>query len=494
MQLNLRNLSFRYPGSPDEVLSSVSLTFSDGWTGIAGANGAGKTTLLLLATHFLKPDSGTVDKNESVLYCPQRTDESPSGLTMFLDSLDHESFRLAGLLGIDKDWPLRWSTLSHGERKRAQIAVALWKNPDILAVDEPANHIDVDARLLLIRGLETYSGIGLIVSHDRSMIDHLCQSCVFIDKQQVRSYTGGYTSAVKQREMELIKKKNLREKVKTEVQKARQIVHSRRIVMDSKKKCISKKGIRWSDHDARRKIDIARITGKDTGAARRMKTAASRVKSAEKKLSEIHVQKERKLSFWMEDSKSERNSLLDLPSGSLSLGDRTIEYPSLSVAPSDRIAITGKNGSGKSTLIRHIVANLIITSEEYLYIPQELGDVSDQLLSKMKNLSKDELGRVMSIISCLGSDPGALIDSKLPSPGEMRKLMLALAVSRSPFLLIMDEPTNHLDLPSIELLEDALNEFHGAMILVSHDRQFLDNLSNIYWDIRDGLLRTRLRK
>ena len=152
--------------------------------------------------------------------------------------------------------------------------------------------------------------------------------------------------------------------------------------------------------------------------------------------------------------------------------------------PDDRIALTGPNGAGKSTLIRRIVASLDLPAERLTYVPQEIGlDASARIMESARALPRDKLGFMMTVVSRLGSRPHRLLESLEPSPGEMRKLLLAMGVAREPHLIIMDEPTNHMDLPSIQCLEDALSDCPCGLLLVSHDVRFLQKLTTRLWDI-----------
>jgi macrolide transport system ATP-binding/permease protein len=156
----------------------------------------------------------------------------------------------------------------------------------------------------------------------------------------------------------------------------------------------------------------------------------------------------------------------------------------LAMLPTDRIAITGDNGAGKSTLVRHLMGNLNVPPEHVIEIPQEIEPVhAERLLEAARALPADRLGQVMSIVSRLGSRPHRLLESRGPSPGEIRKLLLALGILRTPHLIVMDEPTNHLDLPSIEALERALDGCPCGLLLVSHDLRFLDRLTRTTWHI-----------
>ena len=161
--LILNNISFRYGSSPDAILNDITLQFPAGWTGIVGANGSGKTTLLKLASKQLEPANGSVKSSGVNYYCEQRTDNKPFCYDEFASCFDKQSYKMQNLLNVDLAWFSRWDTLSHGERKRCQIATALFINPDILVIDEPTNHIDAECKEVLIKSLETFNGIGRTV-------------------------------------------------------------------------------------------------------------------------------------------------------------------------------------------------------------------------------------------------------------------------------------------------------------------------------------------
>jgi ATPase subunit of ABC transporter with duplicated ATPase domains len=156
--------------------------------------------------------------------------------------------------------------------------------------------------------------------------------------------------------------------------------------------------------------------------------------------------------------------------------------------PDARIAITGVNGAGKSTLVRAILARVDLPAERVLAMPQEIeAERAAALLAEARALPPERLGQVLNVVSRLGSRPQRLLESSMPSPGEARKLMLALGIQRAPHLIVLDEPTNHLDLPSIEALEAALADCPCGLLLVSHDLRFLDRLTESRWRVEwDG--------
>jgi len=141
--LRFKDVSFTYPGSIDHAVTDVSLNLDSGWTAFAGANGSGKTTVLKLSAGILAPDTGSIVSSGKAVYCAQRTDELPERSDAFSYDWSRETIRLRDVLQLGDDWASRWTTLSHGERKRFQIAVALWSRPAVLALDEPFNHLDV---------------------------------------------------------------------------------------------------------------------------------------------------------------------------------------------------------------------------------------------------------------------------------------------------------------------------------------------------------------
>jgi ATPase subunit of ABC transporter with duplicated ATPase domains len=206
-------------------------------------------------------------------------------------------------------------------------------------------------------------------------------------------------------------------------------------------------------------------------------------------LESLRVEKEYRLGIELTGEVSTRNALFRLPPGALPLGEsRHLVFPELVMIAQDRIALTGPNGSGKSTLLRHIISQLTLPEERVICLPQELEPaVARQSLAELRQLSGPRLGEVMAYISRLGSRPDSLLDSENPSPGELRKILLALGITRRPHLIIMDEPTNHLDLPSIECLENALDATVCGLLLVAHDERFLGHLVNRRWIIASQL-------
>jgi len=487
--LDFQNVFFTYQGMSTPLIEALTCHFPPGWTGIVGANGAGKSTILKLAAGLLVPDAGEIRVPGFAVYCEQRTDEVPALFEDLARADDQAAVLVKADLGIAPDWVDRWTTLSHGERKRAQVGVLLWRRPDVLAVDEPTNHLDIEARGLLAKALGRFRGIGLLVSHDRELLDTLCGHTLFVDPPATDMRRGGYTKAHsdKEREEESLRRKH--ELAKAERKKIEREASKRREAASSSDVRRSKRGLAPGDHDAREKIDRARVTGKDAVAGKLLRQLQGRLRHARQKEERIQTKKTYEKGIWLQGARSKRDVLFYIPEGTIDLGGRrTLRHPELVMRPDDRIALTGPNGAGKSTLVRRIIESLDLPGERLTYVPQEIDLVSSaRTLDRARSLSHDKLGFMMTVVSRLGSRPHRLLESVEPSPGEMRKLLLAMGVADEPHLIIMDEPTNHMDLPSIQCLEDALDDCPCGLLLVSHDRHFLRRLTRRRWDaVRSG--------
>ena len=483
--VHFQAVSFQYDGQSDPLFSRVTVQLPVGWTGVVGANGAGKTTLLKLAVGKLKPVEGRIERPKLATYCPQRTDDPPVALETFLDAHDGTARMLQGRLRAEQDWLSRWETLSHGERKRAQLGVALWQAPKLLAIDEPTNHIDSEARSLLKDALRTFRGVGLLVSHDRDLLDTLCDQCLFVDPPATQLRPGGVSKGSAQSQRERAYQLEQLSGAKRERVKLERATGEFRREASRADRQRSKRGLSPRDRDAREKINRARLSGKDKLAGRRLRQLEGRLQQSRDTSANLakSLKKQAQLGISIPGTHLSRDVLVRIPEGRRSLGNsRTMAHPDLTICPQDRIALVGANGSGKSTLVRSIYEGLGADKNVVTYLAQEIdAQTSSEIIRYARSLSGDLLGAVMTVVSRLGSDPRRLLDSRVPSPGEVRKLVLGLGIAQASSFLILDEPTNHLDLPSIECVEMALRDYACGILVVSHDDRFLRRLTKIRW-------------
>jgi len=496
--LRLLSLTFTHEHATTPLFQDLALHLEPGWTGVVGANGVGKTTLLQLATGVLTPSAGRVEGPPPAIYCPQRTDHPPADLGALLAAVDGGAFRIRDGLGVGDDWLERWASLSHGERKRAQVAAALWREPMVLALDEPTNHLDRDARGLLRDALAGYRGVGLLVSHDRDLLDDLCVRCLFLDGSGAVLRPGGYTQGAEAAAQDDIAARRRRERARRDLAELNREAGRRRDAAGRADRPRSKRGLARKDSDGRAAIDAARVSGKDGAAGRRLDQLSGRLDQARRRLDDAQVAKTYATGIWLPGAVSQRNTLVDLPATELPLGDRRLAVPPLVLRPADRVALTGPNGAGKSPLLRRILGALDLPAERVVSVPQEIPLAESRaILARTRALPRDRLGRVLTVVSRLGTRPERLLETEAPSPGEIRKILLALGIAAEPHLIVMDEPTNHLDLVSIECLEDALADCPCALLLVSHDRRFLARLTEVEWRIEgrgDGGAALRVRE
>ncbi len=477
------NLSFSYNRQSTPLLRDLSFALPRGWTGIVGANGSGKTTLARLLLGELAPERGSVRTPEPRHYCAQESSQAPEALVDLLASRGAEAYRSVRLLAIGSDWPYRWDTLSFGERKRAQLASALFLDPALLALDEPTNHLDIEAAAAVRSALAGYRGIGLLISHDRALLDALCDRSIFIEAGGVVVRPGGVSAGLREAGRERESARREHELAREHLARLRREAQARRALADSNHARLSGRHLSPKDHDGRGRLRRARVTGKDAVGGKLLRQMESRIATAADRLAEKRVPPAARLGITLGARESKRDRFFCLPAGDLPLGgERLLRHPELAMIPGDRVALVGPNGSGKSTLVRAIAA--AAQARAILYLPQELPEeLLGSLQSRLVELDPKSRGEALSTVKRLGSEPERLIETARLSPGEARKLLLALALTEEVELIIMDEPTNHMDLPSILCLEEALEPCPASLLFVTHDLGFAERLAAVRWSV-----------
>ena len=465
------------------LLNSISLYINEGdRIGIVGINGTGKSTFLKIIAGAETPDSGTISKAAGLKigYLPQNPvfDENISILEQVFKGASkqveepkvYEAKTILTKLGL-ADFEKNVSLLSGGEKKRVSIASALIHPSDILILDEPTNHIDNEMVQWLEKFLLKYTGAILMVTHDRYFLDRITNRIVEIDNGSLYSYDANYSK--------FLELKALREEIE--------------IGTERKRRSFLRKELEWISRGAR---------------ARSTKSKA-RIEQFEQLSQKEGPAAARKLDINSVTTRLVKKTV-QINGISKSFGDRLIirdfEY---NLLRNDRIGIIGKNGCGKSTLLKMICGKIapdtgtIETGDTVKigYFSQECEhmDTSLRVIDYIRGIAEN-------IVTADGVLTASQMLEKFLFPadqqwntierlsgGERRRLYLLRTIMDAPNILLMDEPTNDLDIMTLMILEDYLESFNGAIVVVSHDRYFLNKVADkIFVFQNDGTLKQYL--
>lgn len=450
--ISLSNVFFGY--NDNNLLNGVSVAFNDNeHIAIIGDNGSGKTTLLRLLSGALLPDSGTINRNASVYISNQiNASDSKSG----------------------------------GEQQMFALMRAFESDADILLLDEPTNNLDTDAKKIFFNRLTTYPNGVVTVSHDRELLQQM-DKIIELQNGQIKVYGGNYDFYLEQKQIE---SNNLYSKY-TNTQKNISRLNDTINTAQNTRQHHEQKQQKEINTSRRSRLQANALKGKS------IETEAKKRAIIQKKLDE-------QISLQQTLSTQLRNETIKIPVPNkafyskelIKISDLSFSYDNKKIFSNfnftmygkSRIRLAGKNGSGKSTLLKIICGKIkpqhgcVKTFGKIAYINQDLS-----VLDKNKSIIEN----IMSVSDCLKHDAHAIAANfgfrgnttqqyvGTLSGGELLKATLAsiLGCNNQPDLLILDEPTNNLEIKSISILEDALNQYKGAILIVSHDETFIKNIN-----------------
>jgi ATP-binding cassette subfamily F protein 3 len=502
--LNFTNLTLRR-GSKT-LFEGVSLTIHAGQkVGITGANGSGKSSLFSLLRGELVPDAGecSLPANLVIAHVAQETPAVDESALEYVLQGDEEYYQLQAKIAAAEaagegehlgEWherlgmiqgyaaPARAARLldglgfgqaqlqqpvrdfSGGWRMRLNLARALMCRSDVLLLDEPTNHLDLDAVIWLQDWLRVYPGTLLLISHDRDFLDEVVGHVAHVAGQTITLYTGNYSDFEQQRAEKLAQQQAAFEKQRREIDHVRQFVN--------------------------------RFRAKATKA----KQVQSRIKALERMeaIAPAHIDSPFHFSFLPPQKMP--FPLLRLEEGRLGYGETTIlREVAFSLLPGERIALLGANGAGKSTLIKFLAGEttpLAGRTERAKdlhigYFAQHQLELLDMDHSPVEHLLKLDPEvpeqELRDFLGGFGFTGDKALQKVAPfSGGEKARLVLALIIYQRPNLLLLDEPTNHLDIEMRHALAMALQDYQGAMVVVSHDRHLLRTVSDTLWLVSNG--------
>ena len=492
--LRLDSVSFSYRDSVP-ILIDVSCELHAGWTALVAPNGTGKTTLLRIVARELYPESGAVvtePRNARVAWCRQTAEHLGDEIRAFALAPDSDARRWLGRLRLDPKALERWSTLSPGERRRWQIGAALAARPDVLLLDEPTDHLDGDARELLVAALQRFEGVGILVSHDRSLLAALATATARIHACGLELRRCGFEEATRAWREENEARRRSREKIRRSERHLGKRLGQRRNDLRSADASVGRRKRTKGRGDSDSRTMAASIRAQK-GAARLSREAAllrDKMARTHEALEAVRFDKSRGGRVSLAFRPAETACIASLHVPTLLAGDRAVVADvGAEIRRESRVWICGPNGAGKSTLLRALHAEATLPADRLLHLPQELeeGAVAT-LLGDLRRSGAEARGRLLAIAATLGADPDRLLETSAPSPGEARKLWIAAGLARGVSACFLDEPTNHLDLPAIERLEAALADYPGALVIVTHDPALAGACTNETWRIEEGRL------
>lgn len=438
--------------------------------GIIGKNGAGKSTLLHVIYNYLAPTKGSiqwVERNVKMTLVEQETE-------VFSGEEESHVFYKKWLVPTHTDF----SNLSGGERLKLRLAHGFSKESDLLLLDEPTNHLDQQGTQLLIEQIKNYKGSIILVSHDRYFLDKVATKIWSIEETKVFEQKGNYSSYMLAREQKRLSQQR-------EYEKQQKMVERMEAQMNELNSWSQKAHSQSTKKEGFK--EFYRVKAKRMDA--QVKSKRKRLEKELEKAKVDRVEPEYDVRFTIENHKKVGKRFLEVKDLSKNFEDRVLfNNASFTLLHGEKVAITGPNGSGKTTLLKIILGQVPSEGDVWISPTATIGYLTQEVFDLPLEKTPEDLfyketfdarAKVQNLMKHLGFTASQWKEPlQNMSMGERVKCKLMGYILEEKDVLILDEPTNHLDLPSREQLERTLAEYNGTLIIVSHDRYFLDKTTN----------------
>lgn len=479
LKITVKDVTMHFPSK--ELFSHVSLEVHDrDRIGIVGRNGSGKTTLLKILLGKLDPVEGQVKLHVPYGYLPQSAEVSHETLKSILEGrYEKELFALMEDLSISELMNKEVHKLSGGEKTKLLFLHAVKDNPPLLILDEPTNFLDTGSIEVLEQYLESYKGAVLMISHDRDFLDHTVDALYHLDQKRLMKYSGNY-SFFKEKRAKEIKRQNL-EYLKYR-KKRKELEAAARGISDKANKM---EGLSSNDY----------LRSRNKQLQKKAKSMRKRVEKMEVK-EKPHYEKEVNLTFHVSPEKASP-ILLRGEDIKKSFDTLLFDQVSFHIRNGSKIALLGENGAGKTTLMKIILGQTdyegtihIPPSTKVGYLSQELYDLEEDQ-TPLEDLSKysDDQTEIRNLLGSMRITQD-MVFQKIGtlSYGEKLRVELCKLILKECNLLILDEPTNFLDIETKEIIEEALSDYEGSLLLISHDRYFIKAVAEEIWHLSEKKL------